>query len=225
MNLIKSIASVALMVSISVSAFASLTIPENGKEYQVLTQPQPTDTKGKIEVTEFFFYTCPHCNVLDPYITEWVKKQGNAISFKRIPVDFGQGQLPLRRMYYTLDVMGKLDELHGQIFKAIHKEHQFLRTDEDVLNFVTKNGVDKQKYLDVSKSFTVETKMLRAQKLQEEYGIDAVPVLFVDGRYKTSPGQIMGMNPGMSETAGAQAVLQVLSALVTKAKKDHEEKK
>lgn len=225
MHLIKKILVVVLCSLISFAVQASVTNPENGKEYQVLAQPQQTDSPGKIEVTEFFFYSCPHCNVLDPFITEWVKKQGNAISFKRVHVDFGQGQQPLQRMYYTLEIMGKVDELHARIFQAIHKEHQFLRTDQDMLNFVTKNGVDKMKYLEISKSFGVESKMRRAKSLQDAYKIDGVPTLFVDGHYMTSPSMITNLNPGMSEVSGVQAVLQVMDALVLKAQKDHANKK
>lgn len=210
---------------VSVAAFASVTNPENGKEYQVLAQPQQTDAPGKIEVTEFFFFSCPHCNVLDPVITEWAKKQGNAISFKRVHVDFGQGQQPLQRMFYTLEAMGKEEELHARIFKAIHADRQILRNDQDMLGFVTKNGVNQAKYLEISKSFAVESKMRRAKSLQEAYKVEGVPTLFVDGHYMTSPSTIMNLNPGMSETDGARGALQVLDVLVLKAQKDHGSKK
>jgi thiol:disulfide interchange protein DsbA len=223
MHLIKNTLMALTFGLISYTALASVTNPENGKEYQVLAQPQQTDAQGKIEVTEFFFYSCPHCNVLDPFISEWVKKQGNAISFKRVPVDFGQGQQPLQRLYYTLEAMNKLDDLHARIFHAIHAEHQYqlLRTDVDLMNFVVKNGVDKTKYLETSKSFAVESKMRRAKSLQEAYKIDGVPTLFVDGHYMTSPSVVMNLNPGMTETDSAKAVLLVMDALVLKAQKDH----
>jgi len=226
MRLIKKMLLTLCFGLMSVAAMASITNPENGKEYQVLQQPQQTDSPaGKIEVTEFFFYSCPHCNALDPYITEWAKKQGNAISFKRVHVDFGQGQKPLQRMYYTLEAMGKLDELHARIFRAIHKERQILRTDEDMLDFVTKNGVDKTKYLEISQSFGIESKMRKAKAMQDAYKIDGVPTLFVDGHYMTSPSVIMNQNPGMNETDGAQGALQVMDWLVLKAQKEHAGKK
>jgi len=225
MHLIKKLLVALTFGIVSFGVLASTSNPEIGREFQVLAQPQQTDSPGKIEVTEFFFYACPHCNVLDPFITEWVKKQGNAISFKRIHVDFGQGQQPLQRLYYTLEAMDKLGELHARVFQAIHKDRVFLRTDQDILAFVTKNGVDKTKYLDISKSFAIESKMRRAKSLQEAYKIDGVPTLFVDGRYMTSPSVVMNQNPGMSEVDGSKAALQVLDALVAKAQKDHGLKK
>ncbi len=226
MQLIKKSLVALFFGAVSFAAFASITNPESGKEYQVLAQPQQTDAPaGKIEVTEFFAYWCPHCNTLDPLLTEWVKKQGNAISFKRVHIDFGQGQQPPQRMFYTLETMGKEDELHARIFKAIHQERQILRTDGDMLDFVIKNGVDKMKYLEISHSFGVETKMRRAKSLQDAYKIEGVPTLFVDGHYMTSPSTLMGVNPGMTEVDGAKAALQVMDALVLKAQKDHANKK
>lgn len=226
MQLIKQTLAAIAFGCISLSALASPTAPENGKEYTVLAQPQQTDAAaGKIEVTEFFYYSCPHCNVLDPFLTEWVKKQGSAISFKRVHVDFGQGQQPLQRMYFTLEVMGKLDELHSKIFQAIHKEHVIMRTDQDMLTFVIKNGVDKMKYLEISKSFGVESKMSRAKSLQAGYKIEFVPALFVDGHYMTAPSQLQTAMPGTSEIEGSKNMLPVLDALVLKAQQDHGFKK
>jgi len=204
----------------SLSAMASIAAPENGREYHTLAQPQQTDAVGKVEVIEFFFYSCPHCNLFDPIITEWVKKQGNSISFKRIHVDFGQGQQPLQRMYYTLEAMGKTEEFHSKIFSAIHKEHIILRNDDDMLNFVTKHGVDKTKYLEMSTSFSIESKMRRATQVQTAYKVDGVPMLAVDGHYVTAPSQVTDSNPGMTELQGAQSVLKVLDALVLKVQKE-----
>ncbi len=225
MRLIKHTLAALALTCLSFSALASLTAPEVGKEYLVLPQPQPTDAAGKIEVTEFFFYSCPHCNVLDPLLTEWVKKQGNNIAFKRVHIDFGNGQQPLQRMYYTLEAMGKAEELHSKIFTAIHVERQFLRTDSDMLAFVSKNGIDKMKYLEISKSFGIESKMRRAKALQAAYNIEFVPALFVDGHYMTAPSQLQSAMPGTTELESSKNMLPVLDALVLKAQKEHGMKK
>ncbi len=225
LNVIKLMLASLAMAGISAMALASPSKPEAGKEYQVITQAQPTDSKGKIEVTEFFFYTCPHCNVLDPFLAAWVKKQGDAIAFKRVPVDFGQGQELLRRLYYTLESMGKLEQLHSTIFKYIHKDRQPMFNEKDVVDFLKKNGIDEAKYKEISTSFTVDGKMKRAKVLQENYKIDSVPTLFVGGRYMTSPSLILTANPKMSETEGAEALTHVLDALVLTAKKDGAVKK
>ncbi len=221
MQVIKKLVAGLAFGLLSLSALASVSAPENGREYHTLSQPQQTDAVGNVEVIEFFFYSCPHCNLFDPLISEWVKKQGNAITFKRVHVDFGQGQQALQRMYYTLEAMGKSEEFHSKIFSAIHKEHVILRNDDDMANFVSKAGIDKRKYSEVSMSFAVQSKMRRATQVQTAYKVDGVPMLAVDGHYVTSPSDITSSNPGLTELQGAQGVLQVLDVLVAKAQKEH----
>lgn len=194
--------------------------PVNGVHYRTLQQPQPTDSGGKVEVLEFFWYACPHCNSFEPALNEWVKKQGNNIVFKRVPVKYRDSFVPQQRLYYTLEEMGKLDQLHGKIFEAIHVGRQTLDTDESVINFIEKNGIDKNKFLSIYKSFGINTKINRALQLQDAYNVDGVPMIAIDGRYVTAPsivGSSMGRQP---EKVLEQATLQVMSALVAKAAKE-----
>src|SRR5262245_27336601 len=73
----------ALALSLGTAA-ASLTVaspamaaPAAGKDYTVLQAAQPVGAPaGKVEVIEFFWYGCPHCNEFEPYIEAWEKKQG-----------------------------------------------------------------------------------------------------------------------------------------------------
>jgi thiol:disulfide interchange protein DsbA len=221
-NLFNKIVMLVLLLSTSFSALASLDKPVSGKEYQVLAKAQPTDSKDKVEVIEFFFYTCPHCNVLDPYLSAWVKKQGSAISFKRVPVVFsGDKRLEiLAKMYYTLEAMGKLDAVHPKIFEAIHVKRLPLSDDTQIFNFVAANGVDKKKFEEIYNSFSTPLKLKRAQALQNTYNVDSVPMLIVDGRYMTSPGLIMQTNPSLTEAQSEQGLMQVLSTLVSKVEKE-----
>ena len=46
---------------------------EEGFEYRVLPTAQPVETKGKVEVIEFFWYGCPHCYDFEPDLSAWVK--------------------------------------------------------------------------------------------------------------------------------------------------------
>jgi protein dithiol oxidoreductase (disulfide-forming) len=213
------------LAAVSSSAQASLANPEDGKEYMTLAQAQPTDAKDKVEVTEFFFYTCPHCNMLDPYLTAWVKKQGHVISFKRIPVDFGQGQAVLTKLYYTLESMGKLEAMHAKIFEELHVKRRPLMRDDQVISFVTANGIDKKQFEETSKSFGVASKISRAKAAQEAYNVDSVPMIFVGGRYMTSPALVMGANKKMTEAQSEQALMKVLDALVIKVQKEQKLKK
>lgn len=210
------IASVSFgLLAMSPSAFAG-----NGLGYEVLTDPQTTDSGKKVEVIEFFAYGCPHCFGFDPALATWVKKQGDNIVFKRVPVNFRPEWVLHERMYYALEAMGKIEEMHGKIFNFLHTEHQRLDTDEAIVAFMVKQGIDKQKFSDAYSSFSVQSKVKRVGQMQTNYKIDQVPLVVVDGRYMTSPskaGEVIGGNKPEAEQQ--QAAIKVLDDLMAKAKK------
>jgi thiol:disulfide interchange protein DsbA len=206
---------------ITATAAASPANPQSGVDYRTLDVAQPTESGKKVEVTEFFWYSCPHCNAFDPALTAWVKKQGDRISFKRVPVEFRDSFVPQQKLYYTLEAMGKLDELHSKVFYAIHHDRQRLDTDAEIADFVAKQGVDRNKFLDLYNSFGVQAKARRATQLQADYKIDGVPTIAIDGRYETSPSIVSANAGNQSEAASQEATLQVMDALVNKVEKEH----
>jgi thiol:disulfide interchange protein DsbA len=218
--------SLAAMAAMAATAHASPQAPVNGSDYKTLEKAQPTEAAGKVEVTEFFWYSCPHCSALEPALMEWVKKQGNAISFKRVPVAFRPSFVPQQKLYYTLEAMNRLGDLHLKVFHAIHGERKALDTDAAIADYIAAQGVDKAKFLEVYNSFGVQTKAKRAAALQEGYKIDGVPTLAIDGRYMTSPSIVgAAMGGRQPEAALHEAALQVASFLVDKAAKEQAAKK
>lgn len=205
---------------VAAAASATPANPQNGVDYRTLEKAQQTDSGKKVEVTEFFWYSCPHCYAFDPELAAWVKKQGEVINFRRVPVAFRDSMVPQQKMFYTLEAMGKGEELHSKIFNAIHAQRLPLNTDAEILDFVVKQGVDKQKFLDTYNSFAVQAKVRRATQLQQAYQVDGVPLLAIEGRYETSPS-IVGNSIGpVSEQVLAAGTLQVMDWLVAKAQKE-----
>ncbi len=203
------------LLAISPAAFAG-----GGPGYTVLTDPQSTDTGKKVEVIEFFAYGCPHCFGFDPALAAWVKKQGDQIVFKRVPVNFRPEWVLHERMYYALEAMGKLEDTHGKIFNALHVDRQRLDNDEAIMALMVKLGIDKQKFADAYGSFSVQAKVKRVGQLQASYKIDQVPLVVVDGRYATSPskaGDMIGHEKPESEQQ--QMAIKILDDLVGKSKK------
>jgi thiol:disulfide interchange protein DsbA len=191
-----------------------------GPGYTVLTEPQSTYSGKKVEVIEFFAYACPHCFSFDPTLTAWVKKQGDQIVFKRIPVNFRPEWILHERMYYALEAMGKSEEMHAKIFNALHTEHQRLDNDVVISALMVKLGIDKQEFADAYNSFSVQAKVKRVGQLQAIYKIDEVPLVVVDGRYATSPataGEMVGHDKPEPELQ--QVVTKILDDLVAKSKK------
>lgn len=176
----------------------SRAAPAEGKEYQVLKAPQPV-AAGKVEVTEFFWYGCPHCFDFEPELEAWVKKEGSNIVFKRVPVAFREDLLPHTKIFYALEAIGKLDAMHTKVFNAIHVDRKRMTDPNEIADFMAKNGVDRKAFLDAYNSFTVTTNSQRANKIADAYKVDGVPTVVVQGKYVTSPS-IAGNKQGAIQT-------------------------
>jgi thiol:disulfide interchange protein DsbA len=173
-------------------AHAQAKAPVEGKDYIKLSRPAPVDTPApKVEVLEFFGYWCPHCARFEPAFEAWAKKAPAHMAVRRVPVAFRDNQVPMQRLYFALEAMGKVDELHGKVFTAIHGDKANLSTQDDIANWVAKNGVDKAKFLEQYNSFSMSGKVKRASQMAEAYQLDGVPAMGVAGQYFTS-GSLAG---------------------------------
>lgn len=158
--------------------------PKAGSDYLVLDQRAPTEAPaGKTEVIEFFWYSCPHCSAFEPRFESWMKAAPADVAVRRVPVAFRDDFVPQQKLYYTLEALGKIDELHSKVFHAIHVERLPLAKDDQIVAWAVKQGLDKQKFLDTYNSFAVATKARRATQVQDAYKLAGVPALGVAGRY------------------------------------------
>ncbi|MEY3611058.1 MAG: Thiol:disulfide interchange protein DsbA precursor [Pseudomonadota bacterium] len=175
----------------------------SGKDYITLDRPVATEAgTGKIEVLEFFWYSCPHCNQFEPAFEQWVKNAPKDVVVRRVPVAFRDDFVPQQRLYYTLEAMNLVEKMHVRVFTAIHGEKQMLNTDAAVLAWAEKQGIDKTKFAEVYKSFGVATKAKRAVQLQNDFKIEGVPSLGVAGRFYTD-GSLAGSMPRALQVADA----------------------
>jgi len=183
--------------------------PQAGTDYQVLDPRAPVEAPaGKIEVVEFFWYSCPHCNVFEPTLDAWVKKLPKDVAFRRVPVSFQDSFVPQQRLYYTLEAMGLIDKLHTKVFAAIHVEKLNLAKADAIFEWVGKQGVDKAQFTEQFNSFSVATKATRAAQLQNAYKVEGVPALGVAGRFYTDGSIAKSM----------ERALQVVDSLVADAR-------
>lgn len=180
MSIRNSLVALALIV-LSVPALAAVTA---GTDYRVIDPPQHPESGGKIEVIEFFSYGCPHCNEFYPLISAWAAKLPKDVVFKRVATGLGRtAWTNLAKTYYALEATGDLNRLDAQIFHAIHEEHQPLFDEKAISQWVGQHGVDTAKFNTAFESFGVNTKLNQAEEMVENYKIDGVPALCVDGKY------------------------------------------
>jgi len=183
---------------------------KEGKDFKRLDKPVAPDAPaGKVDVIEFFWYSCPHCNAFEPTLDAWVKAAPKDLSIRRVPVAFNASFVPQQKLFYTLEGMGKLEALHAKVFRAIHVEKAKLAKDDEILAWVTQQGVDVAKFKEVYGSFSVANQVRRASQLQDSYGVEGVPSMGVAGKYYTD-GTMAG---------SMQTVLQVVEYLAATARK------
>lgn len=182
---------------------------KDGADYLTLDKPAPTEVPaGQVEVVEFFWYSCPHCNAFEPQLEAWMKQAPKDVTVRRVPVAFRPDFEPQQRLFYVLEAMGKVEELHKKVFYAIHVEKLALANADSITAWAEKQGIDKAKFVEMYNSFTVTTKARKATQLQDIYKVDGVPALGIAGRYYTSATLAQSM---------ARA-LQVTDALISQSR-------
>jgi thiol:disulfide interchange protein DsbA len=201
---------------------AAAAEPKDGVEYLTLPSPLPLDTGRKVEVIEFFAYYCPHCYAFEPHLAAWVKQQGDNIVFKRVHVSRDANVAPQQRLFFTLEAMGLADRFHDKVFAAMHVDRLRLNSDEQVFDWITKNGIDRAKFIDTYRSFGIQQRLRRADAMMDTYHIDRWPMIAIGGRYLTSPShaneRAIAAGEARSEAQQHQVALQVMDYLVAKAR-------
>jgi protein dithiol oxidoreductase (disulfide-forming) len=156
-----------------------------------LQPPRPTESEGKIEVLEFFWYGCIHCYNLEPKLETWLKSKPADVAFRRVPAVLSDRWGHDAVVFYAFEAMGLLDKLHKPFFEAIHLQR--LRSDNmAALNdWLTRQGVEPKKFEAAARSFGVQSKAKRAIQLTADYKIDGTPAMAVNGRYTVGASETM----------------------------------
>jgi thiol:disulfide interchange protein DsbA len=163
---------------------------KEGQDFKVLTAAQgTTGAPGKIEVAEAFWYGCSHCYQFDPLLSDWAKKLPTDVAFVRIPVMWNPTNQIHARLFYTVQALGKAEEMHAAIFREIHVNRNLLTTEDEIQKFFAKFGVSAEDFQKTFRSFAVEGQLKRAKDLTERYQVRSVPMMIVDGKYTSdAPG-------------------------------------
>ncbi|MGC1522403.1 MAG: thiol:disulfide interchange protein DsbA/DsbL [Steroidobacteraceae bacterium] len=192
------LAAVASTIAAATSAASAATTAasntwQDGVSYTRIVPAQPTAVPaGQVEVLEFFWYACPHCYAIDPLVEAWKRTKPAYVSFSRVHVMWSEGHRSLARLYYTLESMGKLDQLHGEIFREIHVNGDPLiaadpnntaETERIQSAFVRRFGISETDFKNAYHSMSVDLALQTADELAQRYRIDGVPRFVVNGKY------------------------------------------
>lgn len=205
---------VALVSAFSASGISLAAEPQAGREYKLIDPPLAA-AKGKIEVVEFFSYGCSHCNDFHPLISQWAAKLPKDVSFRRIPVSFNRPEWArLSRIYFALEATGDLAKLDAAVFIAIHENRIAFKTDEAVVAWAVSKGADAKKFADALGSFSMQSKVQRADQEATAARISGVPSLAVDGKFLVNN----------EATSNYEELLKLTDSIIAKARQDRKGK-
>jgi thiol:disulfide interchange protein DsbA len=187
---------------------------EEGRSYMEVPFPTKVVTGNKVEVREFFWYGCPHCYVLEPALTNWLKKIPANAEFVRTPGLAAPAWRLDGQAYYTFKALGVEEKLHGAFFKAAQESRGTMTNENAVADFAASHGIDRKKFIETFGSFSVHVDLEKAKQLNEDLNINSVPTFVVDGRYLTSP----------SMAEGEDRFFKLLDYLIEKAAKERKTK-
>ncbi len=190
------------------NALADAFVP--GHHYELLSAAQPVQTGEKIEVAELFWYRCPHCYRLEPYLDKWLQTKPSDVELVPIPAVLNERWAVDARRYYTLVAIGMTEPLHAAMFAALHKAGRPLRGTQAFIDWAVENGADRAQIIAAYDSFGVSAKVQFAAVMSRKYGLSGVPAIIVDGKYRTS----------VSLAGGHAKLLDLIDHLVKKARQE-----
>lgn len=173
----------AFILSIFISLTATAADYSDGNGYIKIKTPVRTADPSKVEVTEVFWYGCPHCNRLEPITQAWAKSIPSDVDFKFLPAVFGRNWLAHAKAFYIADLLGIKEKVHGDIFHTIHVEKSPLNSEDALANFFTKYDVSEDQFRKLYNSFAVNSRLSQADAKIRAYGVQGVPGLIVNGKY------------------------------------------
>ncbi|MDX1573764.1 MAG: thiol:disulfide interchange protein DsbA/DsbL [Methylophaga sp.] len=163
---------------------------QQGQHYSEAGKQMPrNDNSQKVQVVELFSYSCPHCFQLDAQVSQWKETLPDNVEFQLVPAIFRDSWLQLARVFYAAEQTGDLEMLHPKLFNAIHVEKRRLTTEDELLDFVEEQGIDREAFAKQMNSFVVQTRVKKALVMSQTSGITGVPAMIVDGKYRTDAPQ------------------------------------
>lgn len=207
-------------IILTILLFISTTVfsvePQPGVNFKQTREIIATDSPGKIEVIEMFWYGCIHCYNFDPYLDKWADNLPDDIVFKRVPAIPRKDWVPMAKAYFALETLELDHKLHEKLFDAIHKDKIIDTSSElSAINWIAVHGKkDLNQVKDAFNSFSMKSKLSNAYKMFKAAGATGVPAIIIDGKYLTST----------TMAGGEKNALKIMNYIIKNIKKDNAKK-
>ena len=191
------------LAGLGLSAAVSAQELVEGQHYTLLESPVATQVDDdQIEVTEAFWFGCPHCYRLQTSVNEWYETLDDDVSIVKMPATMGGDWNTHATAFYAAQSLGIEEELHQDFFDAIHQDGRSLTEADDIAEFFSDYGVSEEEAEKALTAFSVRSQVNKANSRMRDMPLMGLPALIVDGRYVVSP-QSAGSLENMPQIADA----------------------
>ena len=186
---------------------------EEGTHYTRLVPTQTTiGGPDKIEVAEFFWYGCPHCYDLEPYLQRWKANMPANVRFVQVPVTWNNAVATHAKMFYTAEALGSLGVIedmtafHQAVFAELHQRGNRLLSERAMKQLFARFGASEEDFDGAWNSFDVDRRLRLAEDLSQRYSIQSVPTIVVNGKYRA----------GAPDAGGNDKLVEVIDELIAR---------
>jgi thiol:disulfide interchange protein DsbA len=163
-----------------------------GVDYDLITPSLRTRGTGKIEVVEFFAYSCGHCYNFEPALQQWKKGLADDVVLLPTPAVWSAAMEPHARAFFTAQALGVLDTMHGVLFAAMHVDKKRLASESEIRSLFVANGVSAEDFNKAFNSFGVGSQVRQAQALIKSARVTGTPEIMVAGKYRVTARKAAG---------------------------------
>ncbi len=169
---------------------ASISSPEAGSiiegvHYRVI-ENSPPGVGDKIQVQEFFWYGCPHCQNFEPSVRQYKNTLPDDTELVQLPVTWNQSSGLHAAMHYVASQVNDFESMQDKLFEtiiAVRQERDLEKHIEAVVPVFDAYGISETELRNGLSAADTQAKVSDAAKLMRTAGISGTPSMVVDNTW------------------------------------------
>lgn len=159
--------------------------PKPAGKYELLKEPS-THQAGKVKLTEFADFYCPHCHAFEQALVPFIEKEfSGKVEVNMLGFPVIGGKLPTAfEMYEQARAMGKGVEMKKVLFRAIHKDRLHILDKVIRETLIKEVGLDPVAFEAGLASGKPAEALQAGRKLGERVKVQSTPTVVLDGNIK-----------------------------------------
>ena len=143
---------------------------------------QPGSAK---EIVEYFSYSCPGCNALEPHIKA-LQQQLPTLSLRRVHLPFGGRKADISQEAFVLMKLLSATQHHQKVFDRIHVQQNVFNNQQELIDFFVNLDYDELRVKQALNSFAADTMLRKMNQEANKQGILLVPTIIVNRKYQVN---------------------------------------